>query len=190
MVTISGAGGCGKTRLALEVLSTMADRVPDGVGWIDLATIVDPSRVGEVAAAAMGVLVGPTSGPRTALSGGLRDRQVVIGVDNCERLLDASGELIEHLLRTCPGVSVLATSREPLSVAGETVWRVPSMVEGDVVALFTQRAQAARSDFVASDADVEAIGTVCRRLDGIPLAVELAAGWNRRRAPGRWHVAG
>ncbi len=183
LVTISGAGGCGKTRLAVEVLSGAAARRPDGVGWVDLSAVAEPSRLGDVAAAAMGVLVRPASDPQVALARGLRDRRAVIGFDNCEHVLEHCGALIDHLLRACPGISVLATSREPLGIAGETVWRVPSMDERDVVALFVERARAARSDFVAGPAHDEVIRSVCRRLDGIPLAVELAAAWIRILSP-------
>jgi predicted ATPase/DNA-binding CsgD family transcriptional regulator len=183
MVTLTGSGGCGKTRLAVQAAARLADRWPDGVWWVDLGPVTDPALVAELAAAATRVMVEPVGGPLRALTLHLRDRRLLVCLDNCEHLLDPAAELADELLRSCPEASVLATSREPLGVAGETVWRVPSMVEDEAVSLFGDRGGQVRPGFVI-DADNEvAVRTVCRRLDGIPLAVELAAAWLRSLSP-------
>ena len=182
LVTIVGPGGCGKTRLAIETLSAVRSS-GGSVGWVDLAPVSDAGRVAEVAATAFGVPVGPGAGPTGALVAMLRDQQCVIAFDNCEHVLPACADLIERLLEACPGVVVLATSRERLAVAAEAVWRVPSMADNDVVELFAERARAVRNDFVVDDANSEAVQMVCQRLDGIPLAVELAAAWVRILTP-------
>jgi len=181
-VTITGPGGCGKTRLAQEVLA-LADRSAGVTAWVDLATVDDPSLVPVVAASAAGVPVGPTSDPGTALASGLQERAVLLCFDNCEHLVAGVAALAERVLASCRQVSVLATSREPLGSAAETVWRVPPMNDDDVLALFDDRARSARADFVLDGSNVDAVRTVCRRVDGIPLAVELAAAWVRSLTP-------
>lgn len=123
MVTLTGSGGCGKTRLAVQAAARLADRWPDGVWWVDLGPVTDPALVAELAAAATKVMVEPVGGPVRALTVHRRDRRLLVCLDNCEHLLDAGAELADALLRSCPEVSVLATTREPLGVAGETVWR-------------------------------------------------------------------
>jgi len=179
LVTLSGAGGCGKTRLAVQAAAGLADRWPDGTWWIDLASVADPALLPGLAATAVGVLVEPAHAPLPALTAQLRGRRLLLCVDTCEHLLDAVAELADAVLRACPQVSILATSREPLGVEGEAIWRVPSMVEDDAVRLFTDRAALVRPGF-AMDADGERqVRGICRRLDGIPLAVELAAAWIR-----------
>jgi predicted ATPase len=205
LLTLSGAGGCGKTRLACEVLG--AGEWPDGVRWVDLGAVSDPARVPDVVAAAVGALVDPARGPLVALRGELADRRLCLGLDNCEHLLDICARLVEDLLSTCPGLTVLATSREPLGVPGETVWRVPSLAVAEAVELFADRARHARPDY-ADDPDDTGSGlwisrldeisraqngingatgdpaeALCRRLDGIPLAIELAAAWIRVLTP-------
>ncbi len=181
-VTITGPGGCGKTRLALSVLG-LAGRGAGGAAWVDLAGVNDPSLVPGVAADAVGVPVGPTSEPGTALASGLQDREVLLCFDNCEHLVAGVAALAERVLASCPQVSVLATSREPLGSAAETVWRVPPMNDDDVVALFDDRARSARADFSLDSSNVDAVRTICRRLGGVPLAVELAAAWVRTLTP-------
>jgi predicted ATPase/DNA-binding CsgD family transcriptional regulator len=183
LVTLTGSGGCGKTRLAVQAAAGLADRWRDGVWWVDLGPVTDPARVAEVAAATIKVMVEPVGEPLRALTVQLRDRQLLVCLDNCEHLLDAGAELVDALLRSCPRVSVLATSREPLGVAGETVWRVPSMVEDEAMCLFGERANQARPGFAIDDLNRDAVRTVCQRLDGIPLAVELAAAWVRALTP-------
>src|SRR5262245_10137007 len=179
LVTLSGAGGCGKTRLAVQAAAGLADRWPDGTWWIDLASVADRALLPGLVATAVGVLVEPAHAPLPALTAQLRGRRLLLCVDTCEHLLDAVAELADAVLRACPQVSILATSREPLGVEGEAIWRVPSMVEDDAVRLFTDRAALVRPGF-AMDADGERqVRGICRRLDGIPLAVELAAAWIR-----------
>jgi predicted ATPase/DNA-binding CsgD family transcriptional regulator len=177
LVTLTGAGGAGKTRLAAQAAAELADRWPDGVWWVDLGPVTDPTLVAELTASTIGVMVEPVGGPRRALMLQLRDRRVLVCLDNCEHLLEASAELVETMLRTCTEVWVLATSREPLGVAGEVVWRVPSLQEEEAVALFVDRASRVRPWFTLDATNEAAVRTLCRRLDGIPLALELAAAW-------------
>jgi predicted ATPase/DNA-binding CsgD family transcriptional regulator/class 3 adenylate cyclase len=183
LVTLTGMGGAGKTRLAAQAAADLADYWPDGVWWVDLGPVTDPALVAELTVSTIGVMVEPVGGSRRALSLQLRDRRVLVCLDNCEHLLEASAELVEALLRSCPEVSVLATSREPLGVAGETVWRVPSLQEDEAVALFVDRASRVRPWFTLDGTNEAAVRTLCRRLDGIPLAVELAAAWLRTLTP-------
>lgn len=183
LLTLIGTGGCGKTRLAVQAAATLADLWPDGVWWVDLGPVTDPSRVAELVASSTGVIVEPVGGALRSLTLQLRDRNMLVCLDNCEHLLGASAELVDALSRACQDVSVLATSREPLGVAGETVWRVPSMVLDDAVALFAQRASQAQPGFVINDSNEDAVHAVCRRLDGIPLAIELTAAWLRVLTP-------
>jgi predicted ATPase/DNA-binding CsgD family transcriptional regulator len=183
LVTLTGAGGAGKTRLAAQAAADLADHWPDGVWWVDLGSASDPALVAELTASTIGVMVEPVGGPRRALSLQLRDRRVLVCIDNCEHLLEASAELVDTMLRTCPEISVLATSREPLGIAGEMVWRVPSLQEEEAVALFVDRASRVRPWFTLDPTNEEAVQTLCRRLDGIPLALELAAAWLRTLTP-------
>jgi predicted ATPase len=183
LVTLTGSGGAGKTRLAVQAAAELGERWPDGVWWVDLGPVTDPALVAELTAATIGVLVEPIGGSLRALTLQLRDRRVLVCLDNCEHLLEASAELAEALLRSCPEVSVLATSREPLGVAGETVWRVPSLHDDEAVALFVDRASRVRPWFTLDATNEAAVRTLCRRLDGIPLAIELASAWLRTLTP-------
>ncbi|HEY3141469.1 MAG TPA: hypothetical protein VGJ86_10075, partial [Acidimicrobiales bacterium] len=183
LVTLTGSGGCGKTRLAVQAAASQTDHWPDGVWWIDLGPVSDPSLVAKLVASAMGVLIEPVGGPLWALRSQLRDRRLLMCLDTCEHVLDAAAELADAVLRSCPDVSLLATSREPLRVAGELVWRVPSLVVDDAAQLFSDRAALVGGNVATGGADEATVRTVCQRLDGIPLAIELAAAWVRALTP-------
>jgi len=185
LVTVTGVGGCGKTRLALEVAAGEIDRFSEGVCFVDLSTLLEPNLVSSAIAAALTVPAGG-GGSDERLGTFLTDRNVLIVLDNCEHLLDACAVVADRLLATCPRLSVLATSREPLALEGERIWRVPSLrlPEGvspdevrrsEAVRLFLDRAIAVRPDFALTDENADAVTEICRRLDGIPLALELAA---------------
>ena len=189
LVTLTGVGGCGKTRLAQQVGAELVDRYQDGVFFVDLAQLADPDVVTATIAAAINVPVATEigTGLRTTTENLLHDflaqRQCLVILDNCEHLLDACAEIADRILAVCPGVTLLATSREALDVEGEQPWRVPSLslpANGDVqsseaVSLFKSRAKTVRPDFELTPQNIGAVVEVCRRLDGIPLAIEFAA---------------
>jgi predicted ATPase/class 3 adenylate cyclase len=187
LVTLTGIGGCGKTRLAITAASGLLEQFPDGVFFADLAPVSDPEVVAGAVAAAVGfsrMSLGTGSGrPDGELVEFLSTRQVLLVLDNCEHLMDACAGLADEILERCPDVTVLATSREAMRLPGEQVHPVdPLPVPGDdvsetsdAVQLFCERAAAVRPDFVMSPANASDIAEICRRLDGIPLAIELAA---------------
>ncbi len=182
LVTLTGIGGSGKTRLALEAAARMVEQFPQGVFFVDLAVLADPDLVGQSVANALDLHLVDTSSER--LAGYLDRRRVLIVLDNCEHLLDACAELAEALLGRCRDLHLLATSREALGVDGEEVFRVPSLsVETDAVQLFTDRARAAGGHLDLDSASEEVVGEICRRLDGIPLPIELAAARTTHLAP-------
>jgi predicted ATPase/DNA-binding CsgD family transcriptional regulator len=185
LVTVVGPGGCGKTRLAVEAAGREVASRPDGVWWVDLAATSDPVVVPELVAAATGVLLAADQGAVPSLARQIDDRRMLVCLDNCEHVLGAVADVVVELVRGCPHVTVLATSREPLGVPGEVVWRVPSLRGDDAVALFAARAvrdsavqDSAIRDSATQDAALGAVRTACARLDGIPLAIELAAAWS------------
>src|SRR6202162_4459031 len=176
VVTLTGAGGVGKTRLAIQVAAAMAAEFGDGVWWVDLAPITDPELVPIAVARALGLPDQPGRSTMDSLLRFVRDRQMLVVLDNCEHLLDASAELVVALLSGAPGLTLLATSREAIGVAGEVGWRVPSLsLDGEAVELFADRARHARPDFTLTDGNAAAVGEICARLDGVALAIELAA---------------
>ena len=176
VVTLTGAGGVGKTRLAIQVAAAMAGEFSDGVWYVDLAPITDPELVAVTVARALGLPDQPGRSTMDTLLRFVRDRQMLVVLDNCEHLLDASAELVVALLSGAGRLALLATSREAIGVAGEVSWRVPSLsLDGEAIELFTDRARHARPDFTLTDGNASAVGEICARLDGVPLAIELAA---------------
>lgn len=189
LVTLAGDGGCGKTRLAHEVAVRVREPAVDQRHWVDLGSVSSADRVVEATARSVGAVVDLASDPVRALRDQLRERRLLLCLDNCEHLLESCADLAATLVAGCPLVTVIATSREPLGVPGETVWRVPSMPEGEAVELFTDRARAVKPAYTADEATQDAVRAVCARLDGIPLAVELAAAWVQTLTPRQIAVA-
>jgi predicted ATPase/DNA-binding CsgD family transcriptional regulator len=197
LVTLAGPGGSGKTRLALRVASDSAAGFPDGVWWVELASLEDPELVPERIAAALCVPETPGRPVTASIIDHLLDRHCLVVLDNCEHLVASCASIADRLLRAAPGLVLLATSREPLGVGGETTWPVPPLALPDLhgapsvrellrcpsVELFVERATAAHPGFATSDADIVAVAQMCRRLDGIPLAIELAAARVRVMSP-------
>ncbi len=172
MVTLTGAGGSGKTRLAVQA----AREFGDDVRYVDLAPITDPELVPVTMARALGLPDQPHRSATDTIVRYLSERQLLIVLDNCEHLLDACAAVIRAVLDACPNVTMLITSREPIGVAGEVTWRVPSLSLADeAMELFTDRARLARPDFGITDENAATMAEICRRLDGMPLAIELAA---------------
>jgi predicted ATPase/class 3 adenylate cyclase/DNA-binding CsgD family transcriptional regulator len=176
LVTLTGAGGVGKTRLAIELASRAADLFGNEVWYVDLAPIADPELVAVTVARTLGLADRPGLSTVDVLKKFIGDRRILVLLDNCEHLVDAIAALVVGLVSSCPRLTLLATSREPVGVAGEVTWRVPSLpLAGEAVELFTDRARLARSDFVVTDRQAATVEEICRRLDGMPLAIELAA---------------
>ncbi len=176
LVTLTGAGGVGKTRMAVHVATDLAGEFGNGAWYVDLAPITDPDVVPVTVARALGLPDQPGRSTMDTLLGFIRDRHMVVVLDNCEHLLDACAALCVSLLGAAPRLTVLATSREPLGVTGEATWRVPSLSLADeAIELFTDRARRARPDFRVTDDNAAHVTEICRRLDGMPLAIELAA---------------
>ena len=176
VVTLTGAGGAGKTRLAVQVAAQLADEFDDGVWYVDLAPITDPELVSVTVARALGLPDQPGRSTMDSLLRFVRDRQMLVVLDNCEHLLDASAELVVAVLSGAARLTLLATSREAIGLAGEVSWRVPSLsLADDAIEMFTDRARHARPGFAVSDDNAAAVTEICRRLDGLPLAIELAA---------------
>jgi predicted ATPase/class 3 adenylate cyclase/DNA-binding CsgD family transcriptional regulator len=180
LVTLTGAGGCGKTRLGVQVAAQLVGEFPDGVWFVDLAPITNPVVVPLTVARTLGLPDQPGRSTMVILLQFLADRGMLLLLDNCEHLLDACGQLIVELVDACPQLTVLTTSREPLGLAGELTWRVPSLsLEDEAVELFADRARRSRPDFRVTDDNAELVTEICQRLDGMPLAIELAAARTR-----------
>jgi predicted ATPase len=181
LVTLTGSGGVGKTRLAVEVAGRLIDEFPDGIWIFELAAIADPESVPDAAAAVLGIVQQPGKSVTESVAAALEGRIRLLILDNCEHVRDAVGDLVEAILAHSSTVRVLATSREGLGVEDERLWLVPSLdvragVDSAAAALFVDRASSVASWFsVADDDEAAAVVEICRRLDGIPLAIELAA---------------
>ena len=173
LVTLAGVGGVGKTRLALEVATQLADEFVDGVWVFELAAVADPATVPDAVAAVLGITQQPGKSVGESVASALEGRSRLLVFDNCEHVVDSVADLVAAILAASATVKVLATSREGIGVADELFWRVPSLDVGAAVELFVERAQSMVSDTLADEAT--AVEDVCRRLDGIPLAIELAA---------------
>jgi predicted ATPase/DNA-binding CsgD family transcriptional regulator len=191
VLTLSGPGGCGKTRLALQLAARDIEAHPGGVWVADLAPIADPALVPSAVADALGLVVAPTTTPQQSLLARLESLDALLVLDNCEHVVDAARQLVDALVRQCPNLAVLATSREPVGCDGEVTWRVASLSVPDdgeegiseSVLLFVDRACAVRPSFRLEESNAEAVAEICRRLDGIPLAIELAAARARALTP-------
>jgi predicted ATPase/DNA-binding CsgD family transcriptional regulator len=192
LMTLTGAGGIGKTRLAVEVGQRLAEQFSDGVWLVDLASVADARLVPQAVASVLGISEQARQPLMDVLTDGLRSRALLLVLDNCEHLVDSCGELAQRLLQHCPELRILATSREPLGVAGETTWRVPPLglperradlpsamvAQSEAARLFAQRASAALPGFSLAQ-HAATVARICWQVDGIPLALELAAVWVR-----------
>ncbi|MBX6386763.1 MAG: winged helix-turn-helix domain-containing protein [Microbispora sp.] len=200
LVTLLGPGGAGKTRLAVESAEAIAARVPDGVWLVELAPVADPAEVPQAALTALGLrdtgpvpvravpAVPPAPGaepdPVTRLVSALAARDTLIVLDNCEHVVEQAAALADRLLAECPGVRILATSREPLGITGERLWPVGPLAADDAVRLFAERTAAVRPGYTM-DGERDAVERICRELDGMPLAIELAAARLRTLSAGQ-----
>jgi predicted ATPase len=177
LVTLTGVGGVGKTRMAMQIAAEMLSEFPDGVWFVDLAPVADPGAVGFAAAATLGVVQQPGLSAPASVADALIGRHLLVIVDNCEHVLDAAAELVELIERRAATVTVMATSREGLGVPGEQAWPVPSLATGAesaAVRLFVERAGEVIPGYEPGG-EADAVVELCERLDGIPLAIELAA---------------
>jgi predicted ATPase/class 3 adenylate cyclase len=197
LLTLTGSGGTGKTRLALEVARELIDDCPGGVCFVDLAPLTDHEWVPQAVAAALGLREDPGRVATQVVAEHLAPARALVLLDNCEHLVEACSRLADSLLAACPQLSILCTSTEALNIAGEVAWRVPPLgvpeaagslpadrlAEYEAIRLFVDRASASRPGFTLTDQNGAAVAQVCRRLDGIPLAIELAAARIRAMSP-------
>jgi predicted ATPase/class 3 adenylate cyclase len=186
LVTLTGAGGCGKTRLALQVAGALLPETIDGAWLVELASMNDPDQLMQGACAALGLRAEGGKPGEESLVAFLKEKSLLLVLDNCEHLVDAVAQMAEALLLACPGITILASSREPLAVEGEAVCRIPPLglagrdteqevSQSEAGRLFVERAMLVLPGFRVTPDNAGAIAQVCRRLDGIPLAIELAA---------------
>ena len=189
LLTFTGSGGCGKTRLALQVAGSLVDSYVDGVWLVELAALSDSTLVHEAVASALGVPEQPGLLLRETLRRYFQTKLLLLVLDNCEHLLSATAELAQALLQTCPNLKILATSREALSIPGEATWRVPSLslpdlsqlpdlehlIQYEAIRLFVERAALSQPGFQITSSNAAVLAQLANRLDGIPLAIELAA---------------
>ena len=189
LLTLTGAGGSGKTRLAIQVATDLLDSFKDGVWWVELAGLSDPALVPQAVAKALGVVEALNQPVTETVANFLRAKQLLLALDNCEHLIHACAQLVDTLLSQCPTLKVLATSRETLGVPGEVAWivpllslpdaqqlpPVPGLEKYEAVQLFLERSTAVQPDFALTEKNAPSVTQICQRLDGIPLAIELAA---------------
>lgn len=196
LVTLTGAGGSGKTRLAIEAAKGVVEDFEDGLYWIELAALTDGELVPQTVATALGISEAQHQEVTKRLVGFLEDKEFLLLIDNCEHLIDACAQLAENLLQSCPDLKILTTSREPLGITGESVYVVPPLTlpdprpwthpksakaslgdyqQSEAVRLFVERAAAASPDFQLTMENGPWVAEICRHLDGMPLAIELAA---------------
>lgn len=188
LLTLTGPGGSGKTRLALEAVSALVRDFPDGIWFVDFAPLTDQTLAPILVASTLGVREQPGRPAIEILTASLRSRKLLVIFDNCEHLIAACAVLAEPLLQFCPELTILATSREPLGAAGEVIWNVPplalppsdqassaELIQIESVQLFVEKASAVMPEFALSDRNAPFVARICRELDGLPLALELAA---------------
>ncbi|MEY2397398.1 MAG: hypothetical protein QOJ00_572 [Actinomycetota bacterium] len=176
LVTLTGAGGAGKTRLALQVASDVVDGFPQGAWLVELAGVADPAHVGGTIASSLGLRDDLGRASAASLAKAVAGRHLLLVLDNCEHLVDAVAAFAAELLTHCPQLVVLATSQEALSIPGETVLAIGPMTDDEGLQLFADRAAERRPGFAVTDLNIGVVRQICRRVDGIPLAIELAAG--------------
>jgi predicted ATPase len=176
ILTLVGAGGTGKTRLAMQAAAEMSDRFTDGVWFVELAPLSESGLVPQAVAESMGIREEAGWPILKTLVERLRDRHLLLLIDNCEHVIPAVVQLVDTLLRDCAHLRVLATSRAQLRVNGESIMRVGPLEESDAVTLFAERSASVRPDFQMSAEDAQIAAQICQRVQGIPLAIELAAG--------------
>jgi len=197
LLTLAATGGIGKTRLALQVAAELLENYPGGVWFVDLAPLTDPALVVRTLASVLNLADIPGQSPLAVICDALRSKTVLLILDNCEHLIETCAKMADTLVRSCPNVSILATSREPLGIAGETVYRlaplalpipepqpvVETLSQYESVRLFIDRAVAGQPAFTVTNLNAPAVAQICACLDGIPLAIELAAARVRMLSP-------
>ncbi len=201
LLTLTGAGGSGKTRLALQLAAELLEGYPEGVWLVDLAALTDPALVPQTVATALSVREVAGRALTQTLADSLRPRKLLLVLDNCEHVVAACADLTATLMRSCPDITILTTSREVFGISGEVVWSIPplsapdprwlasapdpasSLRQYEAVRLFIDRACMARPDFAVTNENAPAVAQICYRLDGIPLAIELAAGRVKALSP-------